>query len=103
MLKGKAEFDFRVYRESADSSVTAYLQDSNDGRNDVGIKINPGTGRLSFSQGGKWTMSDVTVPVQQWSKIKIALDLGALTYSAYLSSAQDQVVCQNIAYPLPKP
>src|SRR5262249_7765317 len=59
ITNGKVVFEFWVYRASESSGLSAFLQDAG-AEHDVGLKIAPNTGKVSYSTTGpdgqaRWT------------------------------------------------
>jgi hypothetical protein len=109
MSSGRCTFEFWLMRQTADSGIAAYLQgDSHEP--EVGVRVAPGTGKLSFSTGadrgtGKWTATDHTLPVGEWRKFSIEVDIDHLHYAVRtgetvlsehipISAAKDRIVEQ---------
>src|SRR5205823_2620220 len=103
MLNGKVDFDFRLYRDSDDSSIIAYLQGSGGSQNDIGVRVSAASGELGFSKGGNWTDSGVKIPVRRWQQIKISVDLEKQTYSASLIADEPKQICSDVPLLAPPP
>ncbi len=115
ITNGTAEFEFWVYRADADSGLTAFLQDS--GRDyDVGLRIAPGSGSLSYSTGVgaspsaepeklsatgfapvvtpdtshvKWAETGLRVPVGHWQRLAIRVDIDSRVYHGFAGEGPD--------------
>lgn len=86
ITNGVTRFEFWVYRASQDSGITAYLQDTGK-EHDVGLNVEPGSGNISYSVGRgdatEWKRVDFTVPIGQWQRLMIDVDLDARVYHGY--------------------
>ncbi len=92
ITNGTATFEFWVYRDSKDSSLSALLQDTGSER-DVALKIAPGSGKVSYSTARRegsaaWTEVDFAVPVRQWQRLAIEVDLDRRVYHGYAGEGQ---------------
>lgn len=103
ILNGKADFEFRIFRDSDDSSIAVCFQDGTDVQNDIGVRVVGGRGAVCFSRSGVWVESGASIPKRQWEQIRISVDLDKLTYSASVVSDQAKVICRDIAVAPPKP
>lgn len=109
ITNGKAVFEFWVYRESEQSGISAHLQDK-DTDGDVAIKIAPGTGKVSCAiakNGGDfaWKEAAFTVPVKQWQRFAIEVDLDHRVYSGRTGEGTDATLLWRevgIAHPPPR-
>jgi hypothetical protein len=108
ITNGKTVFEFWVYRDSAESALSAFLQET-DGERDVGLRIAPDSGKVSYSvakQGSEpaWTEADFTVPVRQWQRLMIEVNLDRRVYSGYASEGQSaRPLWRDVAIEQPKP
>jgi hypothetical protein len=108
ILNGKAEFDFRIHRDSDDSSLTVYFQDTYDAKQDIAVRIAGGKGEVFYSKSGTWIASGVTVPKQSWQQIRITVDFAKQAYSAALLGDQagggggGKPICDAIPYMPPQ-
>jgi hypothetical protein len=103
ILNGKADFEFRIYRDSDDSSIAACFQDSADGKSDIGVKVAGGSGELCFSKSETWVTSGQRIPKRKWEKIRISVDLEKQSYSAFLASDEQKILCRNVPIVPPQP
>ncbi len=103
MQNGKVDFDFRLYRDSDDSSIIAYLWDGSTAQKDIGVRVAGTSGELGYSRGGTWSDSGVKVPVRSWQQIRITVDLEKQTYSASLVADQPKQICSDIPLLAPPP
>jgi len=101
VMNGNAEFDFRIYRDSDASGMSARFQDRYDNKRDIAVQIAGGTGELSYSKAGTWQASGVTIPKQAWHQVRISVDFARQTYSAALVSDGEKKICSDIPYILP--
>jgi hypothetical protein len=101
IANGTCTYEFWLLRESAGSSIAAYLQGDIAYETDVALHIAPGTGRLSYREGSQWISSDYDAPVGTWVKYTMAVNLDEGSYSAFAGGTE--VLCQDIGYaPLEK-
>lgn len=101
ITNGTANFEFWLYRSMEESSVSVYFQ-SDDYEKDVGLQVAPLTGKISYSNAGKWTESSYDMPVEQWQKFTIAVDMDKQNYSAYAGDGEKIEICNDIKYSVPK-
>jgi hypothetical protein len=108
ITNGTATFEFWVYRATAGSGLLAYLQDT-DVEHDVGLRITPGSGKLSYSTARKdgqpvWTDVDFVVPVGQWQRLEIGVDLDKRVYRGSAGEGQQAIeLWKDIAIEDPGP
>lgn len=80
ITNGTARFEFWIYRATAESGLSAYLQDTNADR-DVGIRVMPGTGKVAYASvrgpgaSPAWTETDHVVPLGQWHRLLVEADV----------------------------
>jgi hypothetical protein len=103
MTSGHAIFEFWIMRPSADSSAAAFLQGDNS-ELEVGVRIAPGTGKISYSTGtekgtGKWVETPHTMGVGEWTQFHIDVDIDRLHYSARMSETK---LCDSVPLGAPK-
>ena len=79
---GKAELSFWTYRETDRTSLTVYFNGNANHERDVALRIAPKTGRVSLAEGEEWIDSEAVVPVQQWTRVAIAVDVDRRSYTA---------------------
>lgn len=102
MTSGRAVFEFWLLRQSADSSVAAFLQ-GDPTELEVGVRIAPGSGSISYSTGtekgtGAWVETPHSMAVGEWVPFRIEVDIDQLRYSASTGATK---LCD--AVPLGKP
>jgi hypothetical protein len=91
MTSGHCTFEFWLLRKTAGSGIAAFLQgDSHE--LEVGVRVAPGTGQLSYSTGtergtGKWVATERTLAVGEWQKLGIEVDIDHLQYTARVGEA----------------
>ena len=102
ITNGNCTFEFWLYRDNDASSVSVYFQ-GDAGENDVGLFVAAGTGKLSYSDKGKWVECDYALPVKKWQKFTIKIDLDNKNYSAYTGTDNPVQLCGKITYAEPKP
>ncbi len=106
ITNGRCVFTFWLWRKSAEAGVAAYLQ--GDGTQcDVGVRIAPGTGRLSYSTGTKagagiWVETPHTIPVGEWRKLTITVNLELRSYVAEVGDAEKIALCEPVPLVMPK-
>jgi hypothetical protein len=102
IVNGLCEFDFWVYRPDESSSLSVLLQSEKLER-DIGLRIDPLTGFVSYSQAGVWIPSKHVVPSGQWQKLSIRVDLERGGYSAFGGAAGVLEICRDIDWIPPQP
>ncbi len=103
MTSGHAIFEFWLHRKTADSGIAAYLQ-GDPGELEVGVRIAPRDGKVFYSTGthsgtGKWIETAQTLPVGEWHKLSIDVDIDHRIYSARIG---DTKLCEHIPLTAPK-
>lgn len=103
MTSGHAIFEFWILRPSEESAVAAYLQ-GDTSELEVGVRIAPGDGKISFSTGtekgtGKWVETKHMAPVGEWTPFHIDVDIGPLHYSASMGATK---LCDAVPISPPK-
>lgn len=105
ITNGRCEFAFWLWRSSAGSGLAAYLQ--GDGTQcDVGVRVAPQTGRLSYSTGtkagaGVWVETGHAVGIGQWEKLTITVDLDHRSYAADLGEHAKTRICEGVPLVMP--
>ena len=108
ITNGTCDYSFWIYRESAASGVITYLENKG-GELDVGIKIEPVTGAVSYTTGrsaggtGTWKPTTYRVAVGEWERFSIRVDFSKAAYSAYASAKSETLLAQNVPYTPPPP
>ena len=113
MTSGRVTFTFWLYRDSTESGIAAYLQGDNS-EFEVGLRVAPGTGKLSYSTGtqngaGKWVETDQAIVVGRWEKLFLDVDIDHLRYDALgqtipLSPPKPrEVTLHGVNLPIPAP
>jgi hypothetical protein len=100
---GRAEFEFRILRQSDQSGIAVYFDNRSDIKHDIAVRIAGGTGELSYPKSGKWQNSGVILPSGTWQQIRITIDFARQAYSASLLSAGGKMICENVPYDPPSP
>jgi len=100
IANGKARFEFWIFRDTAQSGITANFSGKINHEKDVSLKIDPGTGRVSYASGAEWIATNHNIPVKQWRQLAMDVDVDKLIYSAYLGDGT--VICENIKVAPPK-
>jgi hypothetical protein len=103
MTSGHAIFECWIMRASPESSAAAFLQGDNS-ELEVGVRIAPGTGKVSYSTGtekgtGKWVETPHTMAIGEWIKFHIDVDIDRLQYSASMSATR---LCDAVPIGAPK-
>jgi hypothetical protein len=99
IVNGKARLSTWLYRENDDSSIAVHLTSDTKYEKDVGVRIEPKTGKVSYANGNEWVATDIVFPVKQWQEVVIDLDADATTYSA--STGEGTAICSGIKYAPP--
>jgi len=105
---GTCNYSFWVHRESEDSGIITYLENEG-GELDVGLKVEPKTGLISYTTGrgpggeGIWQPTTGTVPVGEWQRLEIVVDFPKQSYSVRLGEKEGTLLAENIPYAPPKP
>ena len=108
ITNGTCEFEFWLYRPDENSSVSVYLKSGAalfqkaSIELDVGLHIESLTGKLAYSDHGKWVSCDYAMPVGQWQKFTIKVNLDKQHYAAYAGTDQNIELCDKIGYSIPK-
>lgn len=105
ITNGLTNFTYWVYRSDETSGVSAYIQNTGS-EMDVALNVAPHTGVISYSTGreadhGKWVKTEHSVPVGQWVRLEMAIDLDRGVYSAFAGDNSELVLGKDI--PLEKP
>ena len=103
MTSGHAIFEFWIMRQSADSALAAFLQGDHS-ELEVGVRIAPGDGKISYSTGtekgtGKWVETTHTMAVGEWTQFHIDVDIDRLHYSARMG---ETMLCDAVPLGAPK-
>ena len=105
---GTCSYSFWIQRESVDSGIITYLE-YKGGEMDVGLKIEPKTGLVSYTAGrgpggtGIWKPTTGSVPVGEWQRLEIVVDFPKQSYSVRLGDKDAVVLAENIPYAPPQP
>ena len=101
ITNGKCDFSFWLYRPTEQSALIAYLQgDGNE--TDVGVKVSPQTGLLSYSSNGAWVETVSSLPVGEWQKVVLQVDCDRASYQVYAGSNGQDIVSGEIPYVIPQ-
>ncbi len=101
ITNGLAAFEFWLYRTGEDSSISVFFQ-SDDYEKDVGLHVAEKTGKVSYSDGGKWMPSDYSIPMGQWQKLTIKVSLNTKSYAAFAGSDEKIQLCADVKFSTPK-
>lgn len=105
---GTCNYSFWLYRETGDGGMITYLEDKG-GELDVGLKVEPVTGLISYTTGrgpggeGTWEPTKGTVPVGEWQRLEIVVDFPTQSYSVRLGEKEGTLLAEKIPYDPPKP
>ena len=107
ITNGTCSFEFWLYRQNETSSLYVYLKSGdhlfqNVVELDVGLHIESLTGKLAYSDHGKWVFCDYAMPVGQWQKFTIKVNLDKQHYAAYAGTDESVKLCGSIGYSIPK-
>ena len=97
IANGNATFSWWLYRTSAASSLTTCFTDNGGTLRDVSVRIEPTSGRLSYTDGSRWITTDRIAPVGQWFQTNIDVDLDARKYSAFIGK-EKLPICAGIDF-----
>lgn len=100
---GSCQLDFWVLRPEAQSAFVAYLQYDFDPANrfEVGLYVPPGdAGAIYFYEAGKSIASKATLPVGEWQRVSLIVNLERRVYSAEVATAGGDArqICRNVKY-----
>jgi hypothetical protein len=99
ITNGIATFDFWLRRDNDKSSLTACFTSDDHSEKDVGVRIEPNSGRLQYATGAnQWAGSDVYLKPGQWQQLTIEVNADAQTYSAFMGADKASVICRDIKY-----
>ncbi len=108
ITNGKCAYAFWVYRKSDRSGLITYLE-NRGGELDVGLKVESGTGEVSYTTGrsgggnGTWVKSGYALPVGEWQRFSIDVDFNEATYAASAGPKGETLIGENIPYSPPPP
>lgn len=106
ITNGLTTFTYWVYRpEENAGGLSAYIQDTG-AEMDTGLNVAPGSGVVSYSTGrqadhGQWVATDYVVPVGQWTRLTMEIDLDRFVYSSFAGDDREIELGKDI--PLVKP
>ncbi len=106
MTSGHCNFEFWLYRKSAESSIAAYLQGDNR-EFEAGLKVAPGDGKVSYSTGtlhgaGVWVETRGVLPVGRWQKFTLDVDVDQLRYGGLMGDGQTTPLWAQVPISAPK-
>jgi hypothetical protein len=95
ITNGTALFEFWIYRDKASSGLQAYLQDSG-AEHDVGVAVAPDSGKIAYSVASadgtaSWSQTDHVVPVGEWQRIAIEVNLDEQNYRGLMGTGNEQI------------
>ncbi len=105
---GTCNYSFWIYRESEESGIITYLENQG-GELDVGLKIEPSSGLVSYTTGrghggtGTWKPTTFHVPVGEWQRLSIDVDFPTASYSASAGANDEIELMKGIPYTPPVP
>lgn len=97
IANGKAAFEFWLYRPDEQSALAAHFTGDVRYEMDVGLRVEAGTGRLSYASGAEWVATDARLKPKRWHPLVIEVDVDALTYSAFLGPARTPL-CAGVKF-----
>jgi hypothetical protein len=119
ITNGLATLEFWVYRPDAASGLSAFVQGTPGGGSqqllqdmgsdrDIAVRITPETGRLSYSRSengqSQWVDTQYDVPVGQWQRVSIVVDLDTGVYGGATSSGDNaELLFNDVAVEPAKP
>ena len=98
---GRCTFEFWLYRESDESTLAAFIQNVVASQFELGLYIQAGTfGQVTYWNGGQWASTGPfnTLPVGQWQRFMMDIDLEAQTYSGYMGENNENTLFINAPY-----
>ncbi len=105
ICSGSCQLDVWMLRPTEKAALVMYLQDDIDAehRFDVGLYVTEGNpAAIYYRASGQNVASTATMPVGQWQRVTLKVDLERRDYSAEITAdtpdAMPRVICQNIAY-----
>jgi hypothetical protein len=106
MTSGRCVLEFWMRRSARESGLAAYLQ-GDRAEFEVGIRVGSGEGKLSYSTGtvrgaGQWVETAHVLPVGEWRKITITVDIDQRRYGAQLGERQGVTLCEAVPLAEPK-
>jgi len=108
ITNGTCRYSLWIYRENEESGVITYLENQG-GELDVGLKVEPNSGLVSYTTGrgpggtGTWKPTTFHVPVGQWQRLSINVDFPTASYSAHAGPNDEMELVKGIPYSPPKP
>lgn len=97
IANGTAGFEFWLYRDNDKSSITALFTGDISNEKDVGLRIEPKTGQISYASGKEWIRTDHVLPLQQWQKFVIEVNVDELTYAAHGGNEKISI-CKDVKF-----
>jgi len=108
ITNGTCAYSFWIFREGDQSGLTSYLE-NNGGELDVGLKIDPKTGLVSYTTGrsgggtGTWKTTDFSTPSGEWQRFEIHVDFPSKSYSVRAGAKGEKLLAEKIPYSPPPP
>ena len=106
ITNGNCNYSVWLFRETEQSGVVTYLE-NRGGELDVGLRVEPGTGAVSYTTGrstggtGTWVRTTYQLPVGEWQKFSIEVDFKKKNYSAHAGARGETLLAENIPYSPP--
>jgi hypothetical protein len=97
IANGTAAFEFWIYRDNEQSALAAHFSGDVQYEKDVGLRVEPGTGRLAYARGAEWVATESHLAPRQWHKLTIEVDADRQTYAAYLGEDRSPL-CRDVKY-----
>ena len=100
ITNGRCLFEFWLHRATDASCLSTYLQ-ANGPERDIGLHVTPHTGAVCYSDCGRWVQSGYAMPVGEWQRLAIEVDLNKGCYSAYAGADNAVALCRDVKYETP--
>ncbi len=101
ITNGQCDFAFWLFRPSEQSGLIAYLQGDHN-ETDVGVRVSPQNGIISYSHHDEWVETASALPVGEWQKIVLKVDFDRASYQISVGSDGQDQVTGEIPYMIPK-
>jgi hypothetical protein len=97
IASGTATFEFWLYRPDEHGALAAHLTGDVRYEMDVGLRVEAGTGRLSYASGAEWVATEARLEPKRWHRLMIEVDVDRLTYAAFLG-VDRAPVCAGVKF-----
>ncbi len=95
IVNGTARLSFYVYRGAEANSLSVYFSGNSAFERDVAVRIAQTTGQISCANGTDWKETETVVPLKQWYRVTMDLDLESKTYSVRAGS-DDRIIASGM-------